>query len=73
MGSSDKKKALIISCFDWYEKRLKFIERYLEKRGYRVLIITSDFDHLNKKRDTGLYLKKNLQYITVPAYRKIFL
>lgn len=70
MGSSDKKKALIISCFDWYEKRLKFIERYLEKRGYRVLIITSDFDHLNKKRDTGLHLKKNLQYITVPAYRK---
>lgn len=70
MRSSEKKIALIISCFDWYEKRLKFIERYLEEIGYRVLIVTSDFDHFHKKRGGSSYLKKNLQYITVPTYRK---
>lgn len=64
------KKAIIITPFDnySYHVRIKYVERYLSERGYKVKIISSDFDHRNKtvysaKRD-------NLELLHVPPYQK---
>jgi hypothetical protein len=62
------KKALLISCFDWYEKRLKPIKELLEADEYQVTILTSDFDHIKK-----IYIDKqsgDCTYIHVPSYKK---
>jgi glycosyltransferase involved in cell wall biosynthesis len=43
------KCAVIISCFNYYEIRLKYIEDHLRQNAYDVVYITSDFDHITKK------------------------
>lgn len=61
------KKAMIISCFSWYENRLKPIKEHLQE-WYEVHCFTSDFIHTTKE-----YVgQKNpdLEYVHVPAYRK---
>ena len=40
-----KKTAILISCFDWYVNRLKYIDKYLQDRGYSTLVLISDFNH----------------------------
>ena len=62
------KKAILISCFDWYSKRLEAIKDTLEEYDYKVEIYTSDFSHISKE-----YLdKKNnyCSYIHVHKYTK---
>lgn len=61
-------KAILISCFDWYEKRLKPIKEILEKKNYDVNILTSDFNHTSKKYNVK-YLEK-CQYVHVKEYKK---
>ncbi len=61
------KKAVLISCFDWYETRLKPVKEVLEST-YNVSVLTSDFEHISKCR-----IKKCLtecEYIHVPSYKK---
>ena len=61
------KKAILISCFDWYEARLKPIKEILENE-YNVSILTSDFEHISKNR-----IKNRIdacEYIHVPSYKK---
>ena len=62
-----RKTALLISCFDWYEDRLKPIRDILIDKGYCVTVVTSDFLHINKQ-----YIgKKNNEciYVHVPSYK----
>ncbi|MBO6140222.1 MAG: glycosyltransferase [Ruminococcus sp.] len=62
------KKALIISCFDWYEKRICAVRECLMSKGYSVMVLTSDYDHINKTyRKT---INDECTYIHVPAYKK---
>lgn len=62
-----KRKAVLISCFDWYEKRLQPIKELLDKE-YDVTILISDFDHISKCKMEV----KNTEctYISVPVYKK---
>lgn len=62
--------ALLISCFDWYEKRLKYIGEYLEKEGYSVNYMFSNFDHLKKQFTNEFEHVKGFHYISVPRYSK---
>lgn len=62
------KKALIISCFDWYDKRIKTVKEVMEDKQYQVTILTSDFDHINKNYTSCKY--SDCTYIHVPAYQK---
>lgn len=63
-----KKEAVLISCFDWYEKRLEPIREALLAQNYNVTVLLSDFDHIYKKR---IIEKNNLcRYINVPLYNK---
>ena len=43
-------KAVCVSCFNYYDIRVKHIENYLYQKGYEVNYITSDFDHISKKK-----------------------
>lgn len=43
------KKAVLISCFHYYERRICPIEDFFSSKGYDYLYITADFDHVSKK------------------------
>ncbi|RDY31713.1 glycosyltransferase [Lachnotalea glycerini] len=62
-------KMLIISCFDWYEKRTKTIIDYFQKQNMEVIYYTSDYEHIKKE-----YVKKSEQinYIHAIQYKKNF-
>ena len=60
-------KAIIISCFDWYDQRLELIYRYLKEKC-EVLVYISDYDHIKKKEITNK--NENCIYIHVPPYKK---
>lgn len=62
------KKAILISCFNWYKSRLKPIREILVDKGYEVIVLVSDFDHISKKPVKHIYNECN--YIHVPEYRK---
>lgn len=62
------KKAVLISCFNWYEKRLKPIKEILEKLGYEVDVLNADYNHILKKTcDKKL---SEITYFSVPKYKK---
>ena len=63
-----KKKALFISCFNWYFSRIKPLRDYLVENGYDVTVITADFDHFNKTKYEPK--TKECTYIPVPLYKK---
>ncbi len=60
-------KVCIVSCFDWYKERLKYVKEVFEKNGHEVLYFTSDFEHISKH-----YVKKlpGVNYIHTKAYDK---
>ncbi|GAA0310770.1 glycosyltransferase involved in cell wall biosynthesis [Gracilibacillus halotolerans] len=60
-------KAVLVSCFNYYDNRLKFIQLHLENMGYDVTYITSDYDHINKER-YNLDRKGTIQ-VRVPRYK----
>ncbi len=65
-------KAVIVTPFYnySYEVRIKYIENFLKEKGYECFIISSDFDHRNKK--TYNNNKENLILLHVPRYKKNF-
>ncbi len=68
-SQDNKKVAVLVSCFDWYENRLKYIEECLYSEGYdEVRVLTSDFNHIEKKRQ--LVSNDNCELIHVMAYKK---
>lgn len=64
------KKAVIVTPFDnySYNVRIKFVEEYLQKIGYNVKILSSDFDHRNKEKYQND--RKGLELLKVPKYRR---
>ncbi len=62
------KKAILVSCFDWYKKRLEPIREILIERGYDVVVLTSDYDHI--KKETIKTRFEEVTYIHVPEYKK---
>lgn len=61
------KKALLISCFGWYEGRLQPIRNLLIQHGYDVVVLLADFDHHRKE---PVSIKNNdCTYIRVPFYK----
>ena len=62
------KRALMISCFDWYKTRIEPIRHFLIYKGYDVTVFIADYDHIKK----GPIEKKypECTYISVPHYKK---
>ena len=65
---SNLKTAVLISCFDWYKARLEPVRELLIDRGYKVIILESDFDHIKKREIEMRY--PECTYIHVPKYMK---
>ena len=63
------KKAFIISSFNWYENRLKYVESLFRSKGYKVEIWNSDFVHIKKDYERPF---DNINYIHVRKYKKNF-
>lgn len=63
------KVCYIISCFDEYSTRNKFVEQYLKKQGYKIKTFISDFKHIQKT-----YFDKspraNVELIHTISYKK---
>jgi len=65
------KKLYIISCFDEYNSRNKFVEEFFVKKGYKVRTFMSDFHH-QKKQYIQKIPRENVELIHTTAYSKNF-
>lgn len=61
-----KQKAIIVSCFDWYEGRLKPIKELLSDK-YDVVVLMADYNHIDKTYNCS---NKDVEYIHVQEYKK---
>ena len=43
-------KIFIVSCFDIYETRIKYMEKFFLEKKYDVKIVSSNFDHILKEK-----------------------
>ena len=62
------KKALMISCFDWYKTRIEPIRHFLIDKGYDVTVLIADYDHIKKRPIEKKY--PECTYVSVPQYKK---
>ena len=62
------KKVVCISCFDYYEIRMKSIMKFFKENGYETYYLTSDFQHYSKQRFKSEY-SESIQ-LHVPSYRR---
>ncbi|NJE45598.1 hypothetical protein E0K96_10750 [Massilimicrobiota sp. SW1139] len=62
------KTAILISYYDWYDKRLIYLDKELTKQGYAVQYYTSNIDHYKKEKIISDDSKKI--FIDVPLYKK---
>lgn len=66
---TDKQKTCIcISCFNYYDTRIKMIKSFFESEGYKVTYITSDYNHFDKSYYTVDY--PDTIQVHVPKYSK---
>ncbi len=61
-------KCVCISCFNYYDIRMKTVIEHFKNKGYDVTYIISDFDHYTKKRYVADY--ENTVQIKVVSYNK---
>ncbi len=61
------KKALLISCFNWYKARLEPIREFLISHEYDVIVLIADYDHIEKLPVQRRY--NECTYIPVPRYK----
>ena len=65
------KKLFIISCFDEYQSRNKFVEQYFVEQGYQVKTFISNFHH-QKKEFLKAAPRDNVELIHTVAYSRNF-
>lgn len=70
MKNLAKKRAIIICHSDYYDNRIKFIEKFLIQKNCLVHIIVADFDHI-KKQKTPPRKENYFQIETKPYYKNI--
>lgn len=64
------KSVIIVSCFNWYDARLKCVKDIFEKKGYAVKCYMSDFDHMTKQTISDRFVDCN--YIKALPYTRNF-
>ena len=62
------KRALMISCFDWYKARIEPIRHFLIDKGYDVTVLIADYDHIKKRPIEKKF--PECTYVSVPQYKK---
>ena len=66
--SREKKKCVCISCFNYYETRIKYIRKFLNNNGIETTYVTSNYNHFEKKYYKLSY-PQTIQ-VSVPKYKK---
>ena len=61
-------KAICISCFDYYETRIKGIIEYFDSKNYEVRYLISDFNHFSKSKYKADY--GGSKQLNVISYKK---
>ena len=62
------KKAMIISCFGWYERRLYYLYKRFEDERFEVKMLASDYNHITK--ESIREKNEKIQYLSVTRYKK---
>lgn len=62
------KTCVCISCFNYYDTRIKMIKTFFESKGYKVTYITSDYNHFEKAHFKADYA--DTIQVHVPLYEK---
>ena len=52
VSAADMIDVVIVSCFETLEHRVELLRRYFMKKGMRVHVITSDWEHFHKRTRT---------------------
>lgn len=70
LGNSSKsqKTCVCISCFNYYDTRIRMIKSFFESKKYKVTYITSDFNHFDKSHFSVDY--PDTIQVHVPRYNK---
>lgn len=63
-----KPNCVCISCFNYYDTRMKQITEFFRRKGYEVIYVTSDFNHFEKRRFKVDY--PDTIQVHVPVYKK---
>lgn len=64
------KKAVIVNCFDTYEKRASLVYDFWRAKGYDTLMLTSLFSHVYKRDIDIIDRKPNYIYLQTRPYYK---
>ena len=67
-NSQSIKTCVCISCFNYYDTRIKMIKSFFESKGYKVTYITSDYNHFEKTHFKADY--PDTIQVHVPLYKK---
>lgn len=62
-----KKKAVIVSCFNWYKSRLEPIREMLILHGFDVEVLIADFEHIKRAPIKEKHIE--CTYLKVPHYK----
>lgn len=71
MSSTDNKKqktCVCISCFNYFDTRIKYVRDFYESKGIHTIYITSNFNHFEKSYYKANY--PNTIQISVPKYKR---
>lgn len=64
------KRAVCISCFDFYDHRVDLVMEALRQRGYECTYITGDFSHFTRER-YQISVPGGEQVHTIPYYKNM--
>ena len=67
-----EKRAVCVSCFDFYDHRVELVMDQLRSRGYQCTYITADFSHFSRQKYT-IDVPDSEQVRTLPYYRNMSL
>ena len=59
-------RAVVVNCFDTYERRARLVYNFFKSKGYDTMMLTSSFSHIYKK-EIGI-AERYSDYVYLPAY-----
>ncbi|MBQ9299952.1 MAG: glycosyltransferase [Clostridia bacterium] len=65
-----EKRAVCVSCFDFYDHRVELVMDQLRSRGYKCTYITGDFSHFTQQKYT-INVPGGEQVPTIPYYKNM--
>lgn len=61
-------RCLCVSCFDYYDTKMRHVIKFLKEQGHDVLYAVADFDHYTKEYRKDK--RNDTEYLHVKKYAK---